>query len=701
MDKPEVVESRQSSLAPRISGKRLGSPLARYWDFLAVLLLMAAAAPLTWLSPRALYSVSHPGLFDDHWVIDTSFKASRGVWFGRDVAFPYGPLFQWLFSAPARWAGLSMGSIYATYNTLPLWCTFLFGYLTLRLLLPEQPAWKRFVLLLLLSFYWTPWDGRTAFAVFLFAWFLRGWYAMQDGRRSPVGLGSGAALLCATAFLYSADTGVYAVAAWLLSFGGVAWEGRRQSHLYRRSAYALLGFSVVGGALVFAINSAMADPLDFRFWKSSLAIVGVHRWNEPAPMSQAGMVYLLTTLLAAAVVIALRRAAPAPPDNSLTARTGFLLGAFALAALTMQSGLVRSDVNHIAYAVFAMVFFSGAVLFSFRSRIASVLALVVAVTCSMLFAERAPQRTPVFRWSSILYRYSQVLHPWTECPGSLQEFDQACYPADFTQLLGTVDGYLKLHSQANDSVVIFPYQYMFGMSSGRNVASGVEQSFLAAGPYLSQLAIAGMEQGSAPAGLYFPDGPLSQAIDGVPNFTRTPALWFWLCRHYRSEQELAPGVLGLQVDQARATRFSLAEQPLLVSNQSYAVHERRSVFELGEPVWPSRADFLRLRMTVHYGVLWKLRKPERLQLEITFADGSRALKPFVIEPNLSSEVWFYPWQEADLAGYFRADEGQWRMGPRPAITQLRLWVMPLDPISQQPDLVVVESVDAVTVSLAH
>ncbi len=77
------------------------------------------------------------------------------------------------------------------------------------------------------------------------------------------------------------------------------------------------------------------------------------------------------------------------------------------------------------------------------------------------------------------------------------------------------------------------------------------------------------------------------------------------------------------------------------------------------------ADFLRLRLTARYGPLWKLRKPERLQLEITRADGSRDLQSFVVEPNVSSEVWFYPWNQAELANYFAADESALAHRPAP------------------------------------
>ena len=143
-------------------------------------------------------------------------------------------------------------------------------------------------------------------------------------------------------------------------------------------------------------------------------------------------------------------------------------------------------------------------------------------------------------------------------------------------------------------------------------------------------------------------------------------------------------------------------RPLLMAGKSFAIHDRSSVLDLGDPAWPVESgDFLRLRVNVHYGPMLKLRKPERLQLEITRADGSQDVRAFVVEPNVLSDVWIYPWNEPDLAHYFGADEMQWRTSPRPAITQLRLLVTPVDWVSQQPDSIVIESADAVTVSMAQ
>jgi hypothetical protein len=672
-------------------------PIARFarnWDVLALPLLIGVSVPLAWISSRALVVVPFPA-FDDHWFVDTAFKTSRGIWFGRDVAFPYGPLFQWLYSTPSQWAGLSMGSIYSTRQTLLLWLTYCFGFLTLRLLLPEQPAWKRFLLLILLSVFWAPWDGRTAFDIFLFALFLRGCYAVWERRLHPAVMGCGAALLCSVAFLYSADTGVFGTAAFVFSLAGVGWEGRRELRI-QCYGLALAAFAVSSTVLVFLLNAAMAGPLDFGFWKRSLALVAVHRWNEPAPMSNEDALHLFIPLAAGGVLFLLRWLVAADRPAVIPARSGFLLSAFAFAVLAMQSGLVRSDANHMVFAVFPMVFFAGVVLLSFPSRLVSLVAAVAAIGASVLLAPPAD----VFRRSNVRYRYAQFRYPMTQCPSGFEEFDRACYPAEFTAMLKTTVNYLQQHSTAGDSVVIFPYQYMIGMASGRNVAGGVEQSFLSVGPYLTQFDIAALQRAAAPVGLYFPDGNMSRPIDHVPNFTRDPEIWLWIFRHYRAGQEPAPEILGLQRDDSRAPRISMQPMPLGLAAQAHPILERRANVDLGLPYWPTGADFLRLRMTVHYSPLWKLRKPERLQLEITRADGSHDLKKFVVEPNVTSEVWFYPWNEPDLASYFDADETRWHTTPRSAITQLRILVTPLDWVSQQPDSIVVEAADAMKVSIA-
>ena len=671
--------------------------LANDWDILSVFLLIAATVPPILFSPRSLYVVWHPGMFDDSWVLDTSFKAARGIWFGHEVAFNWGPLFQWLSSAPSRWTGVSMGTIYETFNTLPMWCGFLLTYLAVRLLLPEQKAWKRFLLVLLLSIYWSPFDLRAPFACFLFAAFLRGWYALRQRRLNAIVFGCTAALLCVVAFLNKADNGVYGVAALLITLAGVACENWKDVP-WRRCIYALLSFAVLLPLLVIIVNSSLVSPFDFRFWKESLAFVGGFRWSAAATMSDAGTIYLFAVLFGGTALLAWRWFLSGERGEVLAARRGYLLSAFVFALLTLQSAIVRGDHNHIQFAAFPMIFLAGTALFSFRAKIMSLVGAGVAIATSLLCG------TAMINPAALRYRYTELRHPTTTCPSGYSEIDRACYPERLASDMHSVAGYLQQHSTSQQKVAVFPYQYAFADAAQRDVADGVEQSFLAATPFLREWNVEGSARSGAPAGLYFPDGQpghlagtnLSFPIDGVSNFTRSPEVWLWLFHHFRADAPVAAGVVPLQRDDSRDGRIVMTARPLLLQRTSFPISDRESVLDLGTPDWPaSGADFLRLRLKIDYGPLWKLRKPERMQLEITRADGSRELKYFIAEPNVATDVWIYPWTEQDLENYFQADESGWRTGSRPAIVGLRLFLTPLDWVSQTPQSVTIEAADAV------
>jgi hypothetical protein len=700
----DAVTSTEGSSAPVLPVKSRSSQLLRRWDSLAVLILFAASLPLAWVSPKSVIAVQRPGSFDDHWVLDATYKVTHHIYFGRDVAFLYGPLAHWLMAAPPRLAGFSLGSIYSSYRTLLLWCSIVFSFFALRLLLPEQPAWKRFLLLLLVGVFWTSWDGRTALGILCFAAFLRGWYRLRDGRLQPVAFAVASALFTALAFWYSADTGVYSVAAFLLAFGGVALEDWRTPQSWRPYALPLVVYGGCFGVLVFVINTIIAGPLDFRFWQTSLALVSVHRWNEPAPMNEAGAMHLLLPFALGTTLFLLRFFAKAERSTVFVARIGFLIGAYIFSLLSMQSGLVRSDPNHIIFGVFPMVFFGGVILFSFTSKIASTTAALVAVVASLYLSEPAP----IFHPDNIRYRLARMRHPISHCPTGNMEFEQVCFPSDFGSTLLSTIQYLNQHSSEQQPVLIFPYQYMFGVAANRDVAGAVEQSFLANGPYLSKFDIDGLQHAQAPVGLFFRDATpreltsttLSFPIDDVSNFTRTPPVWFWIFRNYRADQELSPGEIGLLRDGARASKISEQAFPLGLSTKTYDVDQSNATIDLGAPQWPANgADFLRLRLKANYSPLWKLRKPERLQLEIMRADGTKSLRTFVIEPGKATDEWFYPWDESDLARYFDADESRWRPSYRPAITGLKLVITPLDWFSQKMSSIELKSADAVSVHL--
>ncbi len=706
MEKLDAVLKQQGS--PVAPARRATLFLGRNWDFLAVLLLMLASFPTVWLAQRTVTFVPNLGLIDDNWHLDATFKALRGIWIGRDVAFTHGPIFQWLSSIPARSMPLSVGALYATWNTVPLWCAILFAYLALRLLLPEQPPWKRFVLLLLLASFWET-SLRTTLPVLCFAVFLRNWYVLKEGRARAWNVGAVGAVLCAVAFLVAGDTGVYGMAAWWICAAAIALETRRE-RFWRQIAAVLVAFVVGFLVVMVVVNTVMARPFDFKFWRDTLAQVAVYRWATPAAMTEQGATHLFGALAIGIAVFVARALSRSKDVRPITQRTAFLAGGFVFALAVLQSALVRSDLGHVIIGEFAMIFFVCAILFSFEGA-ASGVGVLLALAGSMLVSH------PVFRPSSVLRLYSQLKDPVTECPSGYHEFDQACYVEPLTPLMLTAGAnFLSQHAGANDSVFVFPYQTMFGLAARRNVAGGLMQAYTASGPVLSQLEITGLEGKSIPAALYLPDDDfshmseaearrwsrnyLSVPVDGIPNFTRIPEVWFWMLRHYRTSQQLSPGVVGLERDDSRASRIAMQSQPLGLPVRSYPIGDRISATDFGVPNWPAGFDFIRLRLTVRYPVWWKLRKPERLQLEITRADGTRDLQWIILQPDTPSEVWFYPWDAPDLANYFNTDESQWRLSSRPAITRLRMLATPLDWVSQRPEAISLESADAVRISMS-
>jgi hypothetical protein len=663
--------------------------------------------PAAWLSPHSLVVVRDTSLIDDNWHLDEVFKLARGIWVGRDVAFTHGPIFQWLSGLPALSMGVSMGAIYATWVTVPAWCAFVFVYLTVLLLLPKQPAWKRALLLVLIIVFWEP-SLRNAFPLLLFAVFLRGWYTVVAGHAKAYVLGIVAAVLCVIAFLIASDTGIYSAAAWVVATAAVLFEARRDGGVVGRYVFVLLAFVVSASVLALAVNAVMSSAFDFKFWRDSAQMVSVYRWATPSAMTDAGTTRLLGTLFAGAAILLFGACARNKENPATATRPGFLLGGFVFAVIMLQSALVRSDYGHVVIASFAMVVLAGAVLFSVESHLSWV-GVFVAIACSVLFAHQA------FRPSTVIRLVQQVQRPLTECPAGFREFDRGCFAPEFAGMLKSASTFLGQHSGPQNSILVFPYQTMFGIVSRRNVAGGLMQAYTASGPYLSQLEIAGLERAPAPAGLYLPDADMTQLsdrelirwrsldlslpVDGTYNFTRTPEVWFWMLRHYRAEQEVSTGVFGLLRDDSRGTRTSVQTRSLSLTEQTFPIRERSSALDLGVPDWPAGSDFLRLRLTVRYGIWWKMRKPERMQLEIARADGSSELRWFVVQPNVSSEIWFYPWSPPDLVRYLDPDEAHWRNDPRPAITRLRILTSPLDWVSVAPNAIVLEAADAVRLEM--
>lgn len=688
------------------------------WDLLGLLLLLLAALPPELFLPKTLTLISNPGYMDDDWHLDSAFKASRGIWLGRDLAFTRGPLFQWLSSLPARHMGLSTGYVYATWRTLPTCLMIVELWLILWLLLPDQPGWKRGALLLLLCVFWSP-SLRMTTVILLFALFLLGGYAVA-GRRMQIELaGLSASVLCAAAFLLSTDTGIYGVATLVIAVLALAVEFRRDRQALARLVRTVLMTAASSVVVVIAVNAALASPFNFHYWRETFAVVGVYRWATPSPMTDSATVRLLATLLGGTALFLICGVLQPENRSRITARAGFLLAAGAVCLMLIQSAMVRSDENHVRGALFGVVLLSSVILLA-GEKVASITGTLLVVACSLAFGGLPTSRFAAMELEEVPFAlplvhnlFAQIHKPLTPCPAGFAEFDGACFPSEFAALQKSAATFLQQHSGEHDSIAIFPYQTRYGLAARRTVAGGLLQAYTASGPYLSDLEIAGLRRKAPAAALYFPDPDPSQLlganfkrwrdtdrslpIDGVANFTRAPEVWFWMQSHYRAEQVISPGVVGLVRDDARAGQISLQMRPLGVPSSTFAVTSRESEFDLGMVGTASRADFLRLTITVHYPPWWHLCKPQQMQLQVARADGSREALDLVLLPNMTSQVWIYPWNPAELANYFASNQATWRSSARSGIVSLHLLSAPLDWASLRPDWIRIEAVDAVTV----
>ena len=147
------------------------------------------------------------------------------------------------------------------------------------------------------------------------------------------------------------------------------------------------------------------------------------------------------------------------------------------------------------------------------------------------FAESFPK--------ALLNGAREIIRPTLTCPEGKQEFDRACFPpAMLACLPASLPMSISIRAPATRSWC-FPIRTLSGSCRVARVAGGVVQGYLVNGDYLTEVHLAGLRKANPPFGLYLPDGINSFGMDGVPSFTRSPGLWFYLLRHYRRRQSHA------------------------------------------------------------------------------------------------------------------------------------------------------------------
>lgn len=695
----KVLDVLSSPTDLRTASSKPSLSRAKVWtgqcaEGLVLLFLLAACIPPVLLLRRSLTIVPFFNLVDESWVVDICYKAANGIWLGRDVVFTYGPLYEWLSSAPSRWIGISTGSILATSSMLPTLVSVVAIFVGLRLLLPEVNPWKRALLLAVV--FWSPPGIRLAVCLFAFLVFVRLTDAVAARGAGLVLSGLGAAAICFASFLVSADAGLYCVAALLLCTAATIVVKRKTPGAGTRLCALLVAAGICLTILVVAADAAIASPFNLSQWKSSLILATSYRWFEAKSITLASTWRIFGVLALGSVVFGAAWLHREPEGNHWTLRPAFLLSGFCLALLMMQSGLVRSDAVHIVNGIYPMVFLSGAILFGelttvrWLSGMLLVGFVVMAVLILVPHAESLPIRA--------LKGAQELFRPNLTCPEGKQEFDHACFPPSDAQLFAAVSSYVDDHTRPGDPIAVFPYQNAFGVMARRTVAGGVLQGYLANGDYLTELDLEGLRTDRPPFALYLPDeGAASYALDSVSNFTRSPGVWFYLLRHYRSAGSPVPGIVGLVRDDERDQHLFFTQEKLVDALGAVRVTKPKTSVDLGPVRLPAaEVDFLKFRLRVNYPFWWKMRKPSAVALWMFFADGSRRLTRLVIEPNRDSEVWVYPWDAQEMGRYFSSEDS------RPngsAITGLRLTVAPFDWISVLPESFDIGTVEAVQVRM--
>ena len=676
---------------------------ARYSEWLVLLVLVLAAIPVVLIRRHALTVVPFFPLVDGSWTLDVAYKAASGSWLGRDVLFTYGPVYEWLASAPSRWLGTSTGTILATASMLPDLVSILAIGVGIRLLLPRAAPWRRALFLIVVL--WTAPGIRLAICLFAFAAFLRLAEAVALHTAGIWLPAAATAFLCVASFLVSADAGLYTAAALVLCVSATATAKRKTpAALPRLCAY--VAASLVGLVLgVVGINASMSSPLDFSYWKSSLVLAAGYRWFEPKGITAASTWRMLIALLFVISVFAIAWRHREPEGNNWTLRPAFLLAGLGLAVVMLQSGLVRSDVVHVVNGIYPMIFLCGAILvggWTGLPRLSAALPFALVATLPLIAVPHAESFL-----SALGTAAGELFHPTLTCPQGKQEFDHACFSPANAQLFAAASAYIDQHTNPSDPILVFPYQNALGVMSRRSVAGGVLQGYLVNGDYLTNLDLAGLRKADPPLAIYVPDSPPSFGVpsseiafnydmDGVPSFTRSPDVWFYLLQHYRSPAAPAADTFVLTRDHTHHRNLSFAQQQIADAPGTVRIGNRYSWLEFGPLHWPEAgADFVKLRLRVNYRFWWKLLKPSSLALLVHYADNSWQLVYLVVEPNRDSEVWIYTGDAREMVNYFSADHSRWPIARPPA--RLALLVSPFDWISVAPDSVTIEAVDAVRI----
>lgn len=676
----------------RSGAVKLFKLLVRNLDLLALLCLVAAVC--NFALAFSDQPVTREGLntLDESWEVDLVFKASQGLWSGRDFAFTYGPLWQYLASLLPRAEGPTTGGVFKLLYLFSYWTSYVLAFLTLRLLLKNCAAWRRAILLVTLVAFWLSPNVRSVYPLLCFAIFYRA--AAHPTSRAALALsGFLSAALISGGFLLAMDAGVMTAAA----LAAVLIARLLLEPAARAQAAWFAGTTLAGTmAGVLAINTWAAGPLNFQFWTWSWQVTSAYRWLMAHGLAPESAERVAWTLLACAAVFLLAWRLREEGSETCTMQPVFLLAAALFSCMVLQRGLVRSGWGHLSQCLFAAVAFSGMILVGFcnsRRRWIANAGILAAVGISVAFS--GPMS--LFSASGIKARLSWKAPPHPYCPPGTYHSDEACFLSREYRQLAVPAQYLAQRSAPDAPILVYPYENMYGSLARRRVSAGVLQNYVIGGDYLTALQLSKWEEDRPRYGLYCSDQLISWPVDGISNFQRTASVWLYLQRHYAAEAEPAPGVTILQRDDSRPAKISTIERQL------WRAAADSAEAKIDPARWRSAStDFLRVTVEVNYPAYWKVAKPSPVFVTVSYAGGGTKTMRVAVEPDRRSELWIYPWQEENLRRYFLADASQWpAAGAGPDVIAVRLHAERPDQISVMPRSIRMESIDGVQLTMGE
>ena len=671
------------------------------WIVLATL-LFADSIYFLCTSPAPL-QVDRISFVDQSWLVDTAYKFHQGLWLGRDSVFTYGPLFEWMLGVSSSIHGLSLGSYFRTGQFLTSVYAIIATFTFARLLLSGHTPWKRAFYLMCLVVFWGYLDLRMPTVLLLFAASLNELSRAAKDGFSGLRL-TGLALALSITFLISADTGAYSCLSFLAAAFALALCSADRSVWLRlgRVVAVVLAFLLISMLLV----GFVVVPWSLEFWRDNEATLASYRWSLAAGITRVIALRMVAIFTCAAGILAIGWWRRNPHAQSLARTPAFFLSSAALAFACLQSGVVRSDWGHVAFALYPSILLAGLVLMgseASEARGRGVLPLFVALGLTAVASGTGSMYVPGVLASKIRTVLERPrLDSENACSAGTVAYQGVClFETDFQRLSG-VAGYLQTHTAPSQFIAIFPYENLYADMAGRRVAGGVLQAYAAAAPLLVQRHIRVLEMQDPSVGVFSADDVATYGIDGVPNFTRSPEPWLYLQARYSTETEAQPGIYILRRDRDRQERWHMSFTNLpLASNPQPVQWIQGEEWTVSDHLnWPPAADFLKVRLRVRYPVSWHFLKPRPVLVKLRYSDGYEKTVLAVIPPDREASLWICPWQERQLAQYFSPDPGSWHKG-RWARTpvSVRIGFKRLDRASVRPKRAELLSVQAATIAL--